>query len=226
MKVFLLVLAVVTSWAATLHAQTQTPGPSQSPASSQSPATGQSESETAAQARPAEKPDNPIPVIPDSQDGPMPCPAGTGKPCALLGGRRYFSDPIHMTQHDLTWGKAARNPAMVVAGVLNLGATVADVEGTESCLRAHACREQNPLLGHNPSRARAYGTVLPIDLGLYAMAAWFKKQGQGNLAFATLWCTTMAHAYFAVEGFAITHDKATANPALTNRHKFVRAARF
>src|SRR5208282_3937659 len=55
---------------------------------------------------------NPIPVLPSQQDGPAPCPAGDGKSCALLGGRVYFSDPIHMTEHDATLGKAVRNPAM------------------------------------------------------------------------------------------------------------------
>lgn len=226
MKIVYVVLTLVTSSAVTVHAQTQSPSPSPPPASSQSPVTSQTEKETAPQSLPAEKPDNPIPVIPNTQDGPMPCPSGTGRPCALLGGRLYFRDPIYMTEHDLTWGKAARNPALVVADVLNLAATVADVEGTESCLRAHVCREQNLLFGHNPGRARAYGTVIPIDLGLYAMAAWFKKQGQGNLAFATLWGTTMAHTYFAVEGFAITRDKAAANPALANRQKFAIEIRF
>ena len=156
----------------------------------------------------------------------MPCPSGTGKPCALLGGRLYFSDPIHMTEHNQTWARAARNPALLVADVLNLAATVADVEGTESCLRAHVCREQNPLLGHSPSRARAYGTVVPIDMGLYALAAWLKKQGQGNLAFGTLWCTTMAHTYFAVEGFAITHDKAAPTSVSANRRSTAISIRF
>jgi hypothetical protein len=32
----------------------------------------------------------------------MPCPAGDGRPCALLGGRLYFRDRSHMTEHDKT----------------------------------------------------------------------------------------------------------------------------
>src|SRR5690349_177814 len=54
-------------------------------------------------------PDAPIPILPSKQDGPMPCPAGIGKPCALLGGRLYFRDISHMTQHDLTWVDALKN---------------------------------------------------------------------------------------------------------------------
>src|SRR5437867_536839 len=45
-------------------------------------------------------PDAPIPVLPRKQDGPQPCPAGDGMPCALLGGRLYFRDRSHMTEHD------------------------------------------------------------------------------------------------------------------------------
>ncbi len=48
-------------------------------------------------------PDAPIPLLPTLQDGPLPCPAGVGRPCALLGGRLYFRDPVHMTEHDKSW---------------------------------------------------------------------------------------------------------------------------
>src|SRR5678809_116727 len=75
-------------------------------------------------------PDNPIPVLPSLQDGPAPCPGGNGKSCALLGGRAYFSDPFHMTEHDASLKRAIRNPAMLIAFGLNLASTVADAEGT------------------------------------------------------------------------------------------------
>jgi hypothetical protein len=154
-------------------------------------------------------PDNPIPVLPSLQDGPAPCPFGDGRSCALLGGRAYFSDPIHMTEHDATWAKAAKNPAMLVGFALNLAATVADIEGTQSCLRAHTCREANPLFGSNPSRARSYGIGIPLDLVGYASFALVKKEGRGNLAFGLLWGSTVAHIYFASAAFSYAHVAST-----------------
>ena len=108
------------------------------------------------------KPDAPIPVLPGIQDGPLPCPAGIGKPCPLLGGRLYFRDPSHMTEHDATWGQAIRNPMMMVGGLANLASTIADIEGTEACLRSHTCTEGDPLFGTNPSRVKSYGIGIPI----------------------------------------------------------------
>jgi hypothetical protein len=150
-------------------------------------------------------PDNPIPVLPSLQDGPTPCPSGEGKSCALLGGRAYFSDPIHMTEHDATWAKAARNPAMLVGFALNLAATVADIEGTQACLRAHTCREGNPLFGSNPSRARSYGIGIPLEMVEYAAFAFVKKEGRGNLAFGLLWASTVSHVYLASGAFSYAH---------------------
>ena len=171
-------------------------------------------------------PDDPIPVLPSLQDGPAPCPLGEGKSCAALGGRLYFSDPIHMTQHDLTWGQAARNPAMLIADALNLAATVADIEGTQACLHAHTCTEANPIFGSNPSRARAYGTAIPIAFATYAMAALLKKRGDGNLAFAVLWAATAVHFYEAVGGFAAANDEPSPKAGAARAQKFSIAIRF
>jgi hypothetical protein len=157
-------------------------------------------------------PDAPIPVLPNNQDGPLPCPAGIGKSCALLGGRLYFNDPSHMTQHDLTLGKAMRNPMMVVGGLFNLASTIADIEGTQACLNAHTCTEANPLFGRNPSRARAYGLGIPIMLATYAMSSWLKKHGDGNTAFALLWGGTMGHTYFAAHAFSIASTGTSVKP--------------
>jgi hypothetical protein len=170
--------------------------------------------------RPASRilPDNPIPVLPSLQDGPAPCPFGEGRSCALLGGRAYFSDPIHMTEHDATWAGAARNPAMLVGFALNLAATVADIEGTQSCLRAHTCTEANPLFGSNPSRARSYGIGIPLDLVAYASFAFVKKEGRGNLAFGLLWGSTVAHIYFASAAFSYAHAVAPPSTNSANRH--------
>ncbi len=156
-------------------------------------------------------PEAPIPVVPGLQDGPLPCPAGIAKPCPLLGGRLYFNDPSHMTEHDATLGKAMRNPLMVVGGLLNLASTIADIEGTEACLNAHTCTEGNPLFGANPSRAKAYGIGIPLGLATYVMSSWLKKNGDGNLAFGLIWGGTMAHVYEAAHGFAIA-SKGPAKP--------------
>lgn len=162
-------------------------------------------------------PDDPIPVLPSLQDGPAPCPFGNGESCALLGGRAYFSDPIHMTEHDATWAKAARNPAMLVGFALNMAATVADIEGTQACLRVHTCREGNPLLGSNPSRARSYGTAIPLNMVSYAALAFAKKRGQGNLAFGLLWASTVSHIYFASGAFSYAHVAAATSTSSTKR---------
>jgi len=161
-------------------------------------------------------PDAPIPVLPNIQDGPFPSPAGVGKPCALLGGRRYFNDPSHMTEHDATWGEAMKNPMMVVGELLNLASTIADIEGTEACLRAHTCTEGNPLFGANPSRARAYGMGIPMWFAIYSISAWLKKNGDGNLAFGLLWGGTILHTYEAAHGFAIASK---GSPAKANSSK-------
>jgi hypothetical protein len=115
---------------------------------------------------------------------------------------------------------------MLIGDALNLAATIADIEGTEACLHAHTCREANPLLGPNPSRARAYGTAMPIAFVSYAMAARLKKDGNGNVAFAILWAATAAHVYFAAEGFAVAGDRPPPNASAANRHKFAIAIRF
>src|SRR5437879_3541261 len=159
------------------------------------------------------KPDAPIPVLPGVQDGPLPCPAGIGKPCPLLGGRLYFSDPVHMTEHDATWGKAMRNPGMISAFLVNLVSTIADIEGTEACLHAHACIEGNPLFGAHPGRAKAYGIGMPLNFTIYAMSGWLKKNGDGNLAFGLLWGGTMLHTYEAAHGFSVANR---GSPVKTN----------
>lgn len=171
-------------------------------------------------------PDNPIPVQPSRQDGPAPCPAGTGKPCALLGGRLYFPDPWHMTEHDKTWWQAARNPGLLVGFALNLASTVADAEGTQACLHAHTCIEGNPLFGKRPTRLRAYGTAVPISLAIYSYDAWLKKTGNGNFVFGALWAWTMAHTYLAVKGFDAAHRQPSTPQDASRQQKLGIAIRF
>jgi len=165
-------------------------------------------------------PDAPIPVLPTIQDGPLPCPAGIGKPCALLGGRLFFRDPSHMTEHDATWGKAMRNRMMVVGGLLSLASAIADIEGTEVCLRVHTCIEGNPLFGANPSRAKAYGISIPMGFAIYSLSAWLKKNGDGNLAFGLLWGGTMGHTYYAAHGFALANKGSSAKSNSSTGQRF------
>jgi hypothetical protein len=157
-------------------------------------------------------PEAPILVLPNLQDGPAPCPAGVGKPCALLGGRVYFSDPAHMTEHDRTLWQAMRNPMLFVGGLINLAATVADIEGTQSCLRVHTCTEGNPLFGKNPSRPLSYGIGVPLAFANYLLCAQLKKSGSGNWAFGVLWAGTTLHVYEASQAFALGRNGPKATP--------------
>jgi hypothetical protein len=116
-----------------------------------------------------------------------------------------------MTEHDATWRKAATNPAMLIGFALNLAATVADAEGTQACLHAHTCREGDPLFGSHPGRARVYVTAIPLSVLGYAGFAAMKKRGQGNLAFGLLWGSTVAHIYFATEGFTAARGAPSTN---------------
>jgi hypothetical protein len=165
-------------------------------------------------------PDNPTPLLPNLQQASAPCPAGVGKPCALLRGRLYFPDPLRMADRDKTLWKAATNPGMLAAYSLNLAATVTDAEGTQACLHAGTCTEADPIFGKKPSRARVYLTGAPLLLGSFAGAAWLKKRGKGNLAFTLLWASTMVHTYLAVQGFANANIQASPTPAPTTRQKF------
>jgi hypothetical protein len=87
---------------------------------------------------------------------------------ALWRGRRNFRDPLHLTEHDATWGKTLRNPMMVVGGPLNLASSIAEIAGTRACLHAHTSVEGNPRFSANPSRAKAYGIGIPMGFAIYA----------------------------------------------------------
>jgi hypothetical protein len=115
---------------------------------------------------------------------------------------------------------------MLIADALNLAAAVADIEGTQACLHAHTCTEANPLFGSNPSRARAYGTAIPIAFAAYAMAARMKKDGNGNLAFRILWAATAVHFYLAASGFAGANKGPSPNASAASRQKFAIEIRF
>ena len=171
-------------------------------------------------------PDNPIPVMPNIQDGPFPCPAGVGKPCALLGGRLYFRDPSHMTEHDATLAEALRNPLMLVGETFNLAATIADIEGTQACLRVHTCSEGNPMFGSKPSRAESYGIGIPMNLATYVLTGYMKEKGQGNLAFALLWSGTVLHTYEAAHGWGLASTGTATSTKSSGGLKFGMVIKF
>ncbi len=141
-------------------------------------------------------PDAPIPILPSKQDGPMPCPAGNGKPCALLGGRLYFRDISHMTQHDKTWVDALKNPLMLGGLAVNLGATIWDYRATRACIDSHRCTEANPLMGQ--SRAQELAVGFGLTATIYFLAAKLKQHGNGNGAFTLLAAGATNHAYQAL----------------------------
>jgi hypothetical protein len=66
--------------------------------------------------------------------------------------------------------------AWLVFNGLQAGALVADVEGTQHCLKAHTCVEGNPLMAS--SRGRAYGVGFSIE-GLSAGASWLVRKHRG-----------------------------------------------
>lgn len=77
-------------------------------------------------------PDTPQPKSDDDQRAA--CPAGNGKPCAILGGRAYYSDALGLSLHNKSWSAAATSPSMLLAIGLLTAATIADIETTQSCI--------------------------------------------------------------------------------------------
>jgi hypothetical protein len=64
-------------------------------------------------------PDSPKPKRKNSDED-VACPGGEGSPCALLGGRLYYSDQWHITEHEKTWWDAFKTPGMVWHATLPL----------------------------------------------------------------------------------------------------------
>jgi len=140
-------------------------------------------------------PDAPIPILPQTQDGPMPCPAGVGLPCSLLGGRLYFSDPSHMTEHDKTGFDALKNP-MILGGILfNEAALVWDYRSTRACIAAHRCKEGNPIMGQSP--AQELGVGLSLSAFQIYNVVRLKQHGKGNTALFILATGAVLHTFAA-----------------------------
>ncbi len=146
-----------------------------------------------------ELPDAPMPKDLAHERGP--CPAGNDQPCALLGGFRFFKRTT-LTEYDKTWGQAMRHPVMWVSATALVLSTAYDIEGTQACLKAHACSESNPIMGKHPSRARMYGTAMPLNaIAIFAMGK-LKKQGDGYPAVFVASILSFAHCYLGMSAFA------------------------
>src|SRR5260370_4319940 len=129
-------------------------------------------------------PDAPIPVLPNLQDGPLPCPAGVGRPCALLGGRLYFRDPVHMTEHDKSWADAMKNKGMLLGMAVNAAAAVWDYKTTRHCIDTHRGNEGNPLMGQ--SQAQEVSVGIGLTALTYFIAGEMTKHGERQFAVLSL----------------------------------------
>jgi hypothetical protein len=64
-----------------------------------------------------------------------------------------------------------------ILATISVAATIADVELTSNCLKTSAnCREANPILGSNPSRARLYGFNVPITAGEILLSGVLRRR--------------------------------------------------
>lgn len=131
-----------------------------------------------------------------------PCPEGEFRPCALLGGRPYMRDPLHMTEHDKSVWQGFKHPMILTGTALLLASTVYDIEGTQACLHAGTCREANPIFGSRPSRLRAYSIAMPLNGFLIYLSARQKRRGDGNTAFAALYLSSVVHFYFGKSAYS------------------------
>jgi hypothetical protein len=143
-------------------------------------------------------PEAPQPKIEDERQT---CPGGNGKPCAVLGGRLYFSDSFRLSQHSESWSAAATSPGMLLSLGLLTAATIADLETTQSCIHARTCKEGNPLLGQ--SRTRAYSVALSVNSVAFWAAAEQKRHGHGVAPFFILWSGTALHSLLAAHNSAL-----------------------
>jgi hypothetical protein len=190
-----------------LTAQAQTSTDNSSPASQAAATPQQTDPSTNSKQEPLppvtlkHRPNPPDSPPPKANDERRTCPGGNGKPCAVLGGRLYFSDSLALSKHSQSWSAAATSPAMLLALGLLTASTIADIETTQSCIKAGTCKEGNPLLGQ--SRAQAYSVTMSINALAFWATAEQKRHGHGAVPFFILWSATAMHAAFAAHNSAL-----------------------
>jgi hypothetical protein len=186
-------------FSAAVHAQTEVAVSHRQPVETQSAQLSSTLVEPGYSESSRSLPDASKPIQPNPQ--PSPCPQGVGKPCASLGGRLYFPDILHMTEHDRSWGRAMSHPAMIVGTLLNVGAAAWDYQTTRYCIEHGAGREANPIMGQ--SRAQE----LAVGIGITAFSTWatgkLKENGDGNRAFFIQWTGTALHFLAAAHNRAV-----------------------
>ena len=128
------------------------------------------------------------------------CPSGPGEPCALIGGVRQYGDPWHFSIHEKTWWDSMKTPSVLFSTGALLGATVLDLQGTQSCIANHQCVESNPLLREH-TLGEKYAVALPIDALVTWTAVREKQHGRGVLPFCLSWAFTTVHLAYGIEGF-------------------------
>jgi hypothetical protein len=109
---------------------------------------------------------------------------------------------LKSTQHDRTWLDAMKHPAMLTVAGLLIATTVLDVEGTDRCLRVHACKEVNPIMSNTVDRPRQYATAMGLNaLAIYALGR-AKQKGRGNFGVMFFSALSAAHLYFGLDGLS------------------------
>jgi hypothetical protein len=69
------------------------------------------------------------------------------------------------------------NRTFMLLATVSAAAMVADVELTANCVKTVSnCREANPFMGSNPSRARLYGVNVPIYAGEMMLSRMFRRK--------------------------------------------------
>jgi hypothetical protein len=139
-----------------------------------------------------------VPDVPAAKiiDERRPCSRDSGKPCAIPAGRSYFSP------HSRSWTAAATSAGMVLALGLLTVSTVADIETTQSCIRAATCKEVNPFLGQ--SRAQQYSVAMSINALAFWATAEDKRHGRSILPYSILWGAIAMHATLAAHNATLT----------------------
>jgi len=78
------------------------------------------------------------------------------------------------------------NRSFTVLALLSAAAMVADVELTANCLKTVPnCRESNPLMGSDPSRARLYGVNVPIYAGTILLSRMLRHRSPDRKVWMT-----------------------------------------